>query len=57
MSNRDGNDGGVVLILGEDRFLAAEAVRAAVAGREATRYRGNEIKLGAALDAQRVVMR
>jgi len=46
---------GVFLILGEDRFLAAEAVQHALGGSDAevTRYRGNETKLGAVLDEVR----
>jgi len=50
---------GVVLVLGEDRFLAGEAVSAAidrvdgVDGSEVARYRGNEAKLGAVLDEVR----
>ena len=49
---------GVVLILGEDRFLAGEAVRAALEGAgdgdgDVARYRGNEVKLGAVLDEVR----
>lgn len=47
---------GVILVLGEDRFLAAEAVRDAVGDVESegiTRYRGNEAKLGSVLDEVR----
>jgi len=47
---------GVVLILGEDRFLASEEVRAvleAAGDGDVARYRGNEVKLGAVLDEVR----
>jgi len=55
---------GVTLVLGEDRFLAAEAVRSALGpaegdaygtadGSELARYRGNEVKLAAILDEVR----
>ncbi|MHC4953730.1 MAG: DNA polymerase III subunit delta [Planctomycetota bacterium] len=55
MPKRGEKTRGVVLILGEDRFLAGEAVRNAIEGREAARYRGNEVKLGAALDEVRTL--
>ncbi|MHC4939961.1 MAG: DNA polymerase III subunit delta [Planctomycetota bacterium] len=43
----------VVIVVGEDRFLAGEAVRDAVGGQEATRLRGGDTTLGAALDEAR----
>jgi len=43
----------VVVVVGEDRFLAGEAVREAVAGQDPTRLRGGEASLGAVLDEAR----
>jgi DNA polymerase III delta subunit len=44
---------GVVVVVGEDRFLASEAVRRAVSGESATRVRGGETTLGSVLDEVR----
>lgn len=44
---------GVVLVVGEDPFLAADAVADAVGARTPTRLRGGESKLAAALDEVR----
>jgi len=44
---------GVVVIVGEDRFLASEAVREAAGDRESGRMAGGEVSLGAVLDEVR----
>lgn len=45
----------VVVVVGEDRFLAAEAVKKALGDRDATRLKGGETTLGAALDEVRTL--